>query len=130
MVVKKSKNWSKTLPWIINSFLILFRRTWWFFEICHKPKTGSFFFFFKTPNLGLFKMLGPDITTISRYGRSWGLFYFFISLKTYGEYLTCEKHNVLKKNFTVKKTLLICIGFYFLMILMIHHLGYPDQSLW
>jgi hypothetical protein len=59
-----------------------------------------------------------------------GYFYFFISLKTYREYLTREKHNVLKKNFTVKKTLVICIGIYFLMILMIHHLGYPDQSLW
>jgi hypothetical protein len=87
MVLRKSKNWSKTLPGIINSFLILFRKTWWFFEICQKPnKMGSYFILFKTPNLGLFKILGPDITTINRYGTSWGLFYFFISLKTYREY--------------------------------------------
>lgn len=121
MVLKKSKNWSKTLPWIINYFLILFRKTWWFFEICQKAKTVSYFILIETPNLRLLKFLGPDITTINGYGTSWGLFYFFISLKTYGEYLTHEKLNVSKKNFTVNKTLLICIG-----ILVLNDLNDPS----
>jgi hypothetical protein len=102
MVLRKSKNWSKTLPGIISSFLILFKKTWWFFEICQKPnKMGSYFILYKTPNLGLFKILGPDIATINRYGTSWGLFYFLVSLKTYREYLTHEKHNVQKKEASV-----------------------------